>query len=146
ADHIAFGIGHVSDGGGLQLPASQDRAYLLFSPLVGHHEHPLLRLRKENLVRRHPRLAHGHESDLYVHPRPPTGRHILGGGDEPRGTKVLDADDVPPADQLQRSLRQELLRERISALHHWTLCIALLGELRRRESSPVNAVATGPGS
>src|SRR5690606_14688908 len=64
ADHVAARVRYVANGGSVQIPAGEDRPDLLLVALAGDHEHALLRLGEQDLVRGHPGLANGHPGDL----------------------------------------------------------------------------------
>src|SRR5438034_330725 len=75
--------------------------------------------------------------------QPALGRHLERRGGEARRAHVLDGDDRVGRHQLEASLEQQLLDERIADLHRRPLALAVLVELRRGHGRAVDAVAAG---
>ena len=66
--HDALALGHavhrlgddLTDHGGFQIPLGQNRTNIILVTELGDDEHPFLRFRQQDLVRRHALLAHWH--------------------------------------------------------------------------------------
>ena len=116
------------------------------APLLDDEQHPLLRFRQHDFVRRHAGLALRHVHDVDLDAGAAAGAHLAGRAGQPGGAHVLDADERVGLHQLEARLEQQLFHERIADLHRRTLLGRLVVELRRRHGRAVNAVAAGLGA
>jgi hypothetical protein len=143
------GLGdHLADHLGGEVPLREDVAHLLLAPLGRDDEHALLRLREQDLVRRHPRLADRHLAHVDRDAHVPARRHLGGRRGEAGGAHVLDRHDRAAADQLQARLEEELLGERVAHLHARALRLARLAQVlggERRAVDPVPPRARADG-
>ncbi len=125
-------VGHGPDDGDRQAPPLTDLADGL--PAIGsdHREHPFLRLRDQDLERRHSGLTSWDRVELHANPRScPVGRLGCRAGDA-AGAEILEALDEAQLDQLEARLDEQLLRR------------VEVGERRAGEDArPADPVAAG---
>src|SRR5918993_3099190 len=106
-------------------------------------EHALLGLGDHDLGRLHPALAQGHAVGLDLDPNPAPRGHLGGRGGNAGGSEVLQRDQQVLIQQLQATLDEHLLAERVADLHVGSLRLRFIGELVRSERSPVYTVPPG---
>ena len=136
-------VGDPPDGGRRELPAGAHRLDLGHPGGLGHHQHPLLALAQQDLVRGHALFAGGHQAGIDLDPDAAARRHLRARAGEPCGPHVLDGDDEARGDELEARLEQELLGEGVAHLHLGPPRLALLRQLLGGEAGSVDAVAPG---
>ncbi len=114
-------------------------------------EHPLLGLAHHHLEGLHVGLAQGDLRDVEVDPHATLGGHLGRGGGETCSAEVLQGDEQPAVEQLERALEQLLLLEGIAHLNGRPPILAALRvvviELGRGEHrGAADAVAAGRGA
>ena len=102
---------------------------MLLTALDRHHQHPLLRFAEEDLVRRHPFLTQRHLRHVDLDADVATGRHLGRGTRQAGRAHVLDRDDMPAANELERRLEEQLLGEGVAHLDARPLGVALVREI-----------------
>ena len=100
---------------------------------LDHAQHPLLGLRDHDLEGLHVGLAQRHLADVDVDPDLALRRHLGARRRQPRRAEVLQRDEQPALEQLQRALEQLLLLERVADLDGRALGGVELVELGRRQ-------------
>src|SRR6267143_3445420 len=131
----------LPNGRGGELPLRGDRLDLFDAVALGDNQHPLLRLRQQDLIRRHSRLAGGDLGEIDLHPDAAARGHLRRGRRESGRAHVLNGYDVPGADQLEARFEQQLLGEGIAYLDLGTALLACVRQLFRRERRAVDPVA-----
>ncbi len=152
-DHpVAFGhaihrLGdHLADHRRGEVPLLEDGADRVLVSPTRDHQHPLLRLTEQNLIRRHIGLADRHLGDVDRDADVAAGRHLGRRRREAGRAHVLNGHDVAAGDQLEACLEQQLLGERIADLHARALGLGGRRQVLRRERGAVDAVAAGAGA
>ena len=108
-------------------------------------EHPLLRLGDHDLERLHARLAERDPADVEVEPDLALRGHLGGGRRQAGGAEVLERDEQPGVEQLERALEQLRLLERVADLDGRALRAVGVAELRARQhGGAADPVAAGP--
>ncbi len=110
-------VGDDADRRPAHLPLLAQVQHRVEARRLDHAQHALLGLRDHDLERLHPGLAQRHVGDVDVHPDRAFGGHLRGRGGQPGGTEVLQRDEQPPLEQLERALEELLLLERVAHLH-----------------------------
>jgi hypothetical protein len=120
-------------------------AVALHEPLLAHGDrprrpcrlddaqHPLLRLRDHDLEGLHVGLAQRDLADVEVQPDLALTRHLGARRGQAGRAEVLQRDEQPALEQLERALEQLLLLERVADLDGRALGGVELVELRRRQ-------------
>ena len=83
----------LADVHGVEIPFREDPLDLGLTALLDHEQHPLLRLRQHDLVRRHPRLALRHARDIDLDASASARSHLGRRAGQAGRTHVLDADE-----------------------------------------------------
>ena len=96
-------------------------------------QHPLLGLRDHDLERLHVGFAERHGADVDVDPDLALRGHLGARGREPGRAQVLERDEQPALEQLERALEQLLLLERVADLDRRALRGVELVELGRSQ-------------
>ena len=135
--------GDLAERRGVQVPLGEDPLHLALPPAPHHEEHPLLRLRQEDLVGGHPRLALRRPVEVHPHPAPAPGGDFGGGTGQPGGAHVLDGDQRVALHEFEAGLQQEFLQERVADLHRGPLGLRLVVERRGGHRRALDAVAAG---
>ncbi len=133
-------VGHPADRGCGELPLGGDRGDLREAVGLRDHEHPLLGLGQQDLVRGHSRLPRGDEREVDLDPHTTPRRHLGGGRGKPCGAHVLNRHDVTRGDELEARLQQELLGEGIADLDLGPSLLAVVRQLLGRERGAVDPV------
>ena len=100
---------------------------------LDHAQHPLLGLRDHDLERLHVGLAQRHLAHVDVDPDLALGGHLGRRGGQAGRAEVLQRDEQPALEQLERALEQLLLLERVADLDRRALGGVELVELGRGE-------------
>ena len=134
-------ICHLADHGARQLPPLADGAHLLDLLRYDDGNHSLLRLGDHDLPRLEAVLAQRHAVEVDVDADLP--RHLRERRGEPRGAAVLQAEDEPALDELERDLDQRLAAERVADLHRWPLRVRAFEVLAREDRRAADPIAPG---
>ena len=129
----------------MQVPFAENGLDLTLPALLAHEQHPLLALRKHDLVGGHPRFALRHLVHMHNHAAPAFRAHFARGTGKPGGSHILNAHDRAAGDGFQRGLQQKLFGEWIAHLHAGTLRLAPFRNFLGGEGGAVNAVPSGRG-
>ncbi len=153
ADDEAPTVGDHADPGSQHTPAFGEREHRGQHIRGDDREHPLLGLAREDLVRRHRRLAQRDAIEVDRHPAGAAGgepgRGRLGQcAGQPGSAEVLDADDEAAVEQLQAELDENLLGERVADLDGRPARrpAALVEGRRRQHGHAADAVPAGLGA
>ena len=115
----------------------------------GHDgQHPLLALRRHDLVVDHSRLAAGHSRHIHIHPHTAASGRLAGGAHQPCSPEVLDPHHELGVEQFEAGLDQALLLIGVADLHARALgrffCLVPAAEAgRRQDADPADAIAPG---
>ena len=123
------GAGHLADRGGVDLPPAAHRQHVVELRRLDHAQHPLLRLRDHDLERLHVGLAERHPPHVEVDADAALRRHLRRRRGQPRRAQVLQGDQQPGVEQLERALEQPALLERVADLDRRALGAVLVAEL-----------------
>ena len=134
------------DRDGVQLPLLEDPLDLGLAAALDDEQHPLLGLRQEDLVGRHPRLALGHSVEVHVGAGPRPRGHLGEGAGQAGRAHVLDPHHRAGPERLEARLEEELLGERVAHLDGGAPLGRGLVEGLRRHRRPVDAVAARLGA
>ena len=141
-------LGHGADHRGQHLPALTDRQHIGEVGRLDDREHPLLGLRRHDLVGLHARLTLWHGPDVDVHAHTAARCRLRRGAREPGAAEILDADHVAGVEQREARLDEPLLLVGVAdldrrALGGVGLVVAEAGG--REDRHTTDAVATGGG-
>src|SRR5579875_124428 len=142
--HAQFAIAcDLADFDRVQPPFAKHAEDLVFSALIGHQQHALLRFRKHDLVRRHAGFALGNAVELDFDTHVAAAAHFAGGAGEAGRAHVLNAHDCAGLHGFEAGFQEQLFQERIAHLHIRPFLLRLLRELGRGHGCAVNAIAAG---
>ena len=133
---------HLADRGRVDLPPRADGQHLVDLARLDDAQHPLLRLGDHDLERLHVGLAQRDAADVEIDPHAALGRHLRRRRGQPGGAEVLERDQQPGVEQLERALEQLALLERVADLHGRALGAVLVAELGAgQHGGPADPVA-----
>ena len=136
-----------ADRRAVDVPLLAQREHLVHARGLDDAEHPLLRLGDHDLERLEVGLAQRDLRDVDLDADLALGRHLGGRRREAGRAEVLQRDEQPLLEQLERALEQLLLLERIADLDRRALVLVGVAELGRREHGrAADPVAAGRGA
>ncbi len=136
-------IQHPSDHGSLKAPAMKTLHQPFLATALDHEQHPLLRFRQQELVRRHAALPGRHAIKVQFHTKTTLGSHFGATAGEAGRSHVLSSHHITAGEGLQTGLDQTFLQERIPHLHRRTVVQGIRTEFRTGEAGPPHAITTG---
>ena len=104
-------------------------------------QHPLLRFRQQNLIRRHSLLSLRNPIQFDFDSRPAPTRGLTRRTGQPRRAHILHSNhQIRPRIQLQTRFKQQLPHKRISHLHRRPIRLALLRQIPRGKRRPRQSI------
>ena len=137
-------LGDFADHHRMQVPAREDRFEFGLAPALRHEQHPLLRLREQNLVRRQSRLAQRNTVEVEFDSQLAARRHLARRRGKPCRAHVLNRNDRAALHRFQARLDQQFFGKWVADLHGRALGLAARIELGRGEQArAMDSVAPG---
>ena len=132
-----------TDHSRLQTPTAEALHQGLFATGLDHKQHPLLRLRQQELVGRHALFAGRNTIEIQFHTKPPFGGHLGTTAGQPRSPHVLRCDHIAAGEGLQTGFDQSLLQEGITHLNGRTIIQGIGTELSAGKAGAPHTVPAG---